>query len=96
MASYGTVMTARLAASASLDDWQKSLEEWKRERNVPGFAAEYTLLGDDGRTIVSCVIFESKDAYLALADDPEQDTWWRERVMPLLDGDPQWVDGSWV
>jgi hypothetical protein len=96
MASYGTIMIAKLAGTASLADWQKSLEDWKRERNVAAFQGEYTLLGDDGKTLVSCVVFESKDKYFALANDPEQDKWWRERVAPLLDGEPQWIDGTWA
>lgn len=94
--SYGTVMIARLATGVSVDDWQKGLEEWKQERNVPGFEGEYLLVGDDGRQIVSCVVFESEAAYKALADDPEQDTWWREKVMPQLDGEPTWIDGTWA
>jgi hypothetical protein len=96
MASYGTIMIGKLAATATIEDWHKDLEDWKRERNVEGFVAEYTLLGDDGKTIVSCVIFESEESYRRLADDPEQDRWWRERVVPLLEGDVQWIDGRWT
>ena len=44
---------------------------------------------------MSCVVFESKDAYLALANDPEQDKWYQAKVAPMLDGDPQWIDGTW-
>lgn len=96
MASYGTIMIAKLADGKSTSDWQKSLEDWKSERNVPAFQGEYTLVSDDGRTIVSCVTFESKESYQALADDPEQDKWYQARVAPLLDGDPQWIDGAWL
>jgi hypothetical protein len=49
---------------------------------------------DDGRVVVA-VRFDSKHAYEALADDPEQDTWWREKMRPILDEDPMWVDGHW-
>jgi hypothetical protein len=96
MAAYGTIMIAKLAVGASVDDWRKSLEDWKRERNVPGFQAEYTLAADDGRTMVSCVVFESKELYTQLADDPEQDKWYGERVAPLLEGEPRWIDGTWA
>jgi len=96
MASYGTIMIAKLADGASIDDWTKGLEEWRRDRNVAGFQGEYTLLGDDGKTIVSCVTFASKAEYDALANDPEQDKWWQEKVMPLLSGETQWIDGTWV
>ena len=95
MATYGTVMIGKLAPGVTRADWEKGLEEWKQARNAPGFQGEYLLVGDDGRTIASCVIFSSKEEYLALADDPEQDTWWREKAMPMLDGDVQWIDGSW-
>lgn len=96
MASYGTIMIGKLAAGKSIGDWTKGLEDWKRERDVPGFQGEYTLLGDDERTIVSCVTFESKELYFKLANDPGQDKWYQERVVPLLDGDPQWIDGTWA
>jgi len=94
--SYGTIMIGKLASGASVSDWRKGLEDWKRERNVSGFQGEYTLIGDDGRAIVSCVTFESKDSYRRLADDPAQDKWYQERVAPLLESNPQWIDGTWV
>lgn len=95
MASYGTIMIGKLAPGVTRADWAKDLEAWKKERNVAGFQGEYLLVGDDGRTIVSCVIFESRETYMALANDPEQDKWWREKVVPNLDGDVQWIDGTW-
>ena len=95
MASYGTIMIGKLASSASLGDWRKGLEDWKRERNVAGFQGEYTLLADDGSTIVSCVTFESEEAYRELANDPAQDKWYQERIAPLLESEPQWIDGTW-
>jgi hypothetical protein len=96
MAAYGTVMIGKLASNASPDQWQQAMADWERDRAADGFHASYTLAGDDGRTIVSCVIFESKEKYVAVADDPEQDAWYRARVAPLLDGDPQWIDGAWI
>ena len=69
-------------------------QEWREGRDVAGFQGEYTLLADDGR-LVSCVIFESKDSYLALANDAEQDRWWSEKARPLLAADPEWIDGIW-
>ena len=68
----------------------------RRYRHRTPVRGEYTLVGDDGRTIVSCVVFESKELYFQLANDPEQDNWYRERVARLLDGDPQWIDGTWA
>ena len=95
MASYGTIMIAKLRDGVSVGDWQKGLEEWKAERNVPGFQGAYLLVSDDNKTLVNCVIFESKELYLELANDPEQDAWHQAKVAPLLDGEPQWIDGTW-
>ena len=94
MGSYGTVMISRLADGVSIDDWMRGVQEWQAARQVDGFQGEYTFLADDGR-LISCVIFESKESYQALADDPEQDRWWNEKARPLLAADPEWIDGIW-
>jgi hypothetical protein len=41
------------------------------------------------------VVFESKEQYVALSNDPDQDTWWTEKARPLLAADPEWIDGTW-
>jgi len=69
--------------------------KWE-ERKVDGFQGSYSLLGDDGTTVVTCVTFESKAQYMSLADSPAQDEWWQSTMAPLLDGDPQWFDGEWA
>ena len=94
MASYGTVMVGRLADGVSVDDWMQGVKEWEEARQVAGFQGQYTLVGDDGR-LVSCVIFESKDSYQALSNDPEQDRWWTKKARPLLADEPEWIDGTW-
>lgn len=43
-----------------------------------------------------CIVFESKEKYVALANNPAQDEWSSNVMAPLLDGDPQWIDGSWL
>jgi len=91
-AMYGTVMVGRLRGS--IDDLLRVNEEWL-DRRVPGFVKEETLLGDDGRSVISVVFFESREDYQRLAADPAQDVFWRERLAPLLDGEPQWHDGTW-
>jgi hypothetical protein len=93
MDQYGTVMIARLAAAP--EDVEASIRSWVEDRRVPGFRHEDVLLCDDGVTVVMTVKFDSEADYRALADDPAQDEWWREKVMPMLDGDPQWLDGHW-
>jgi L-rhamnose mutarotase len=93
--SYGTIMIGKLKKSGTGQALVDAAKKWE-ERKVPGFQGSYTLFGDDGATVVSCVSFESKDKYLSLADDPAQDEWWRTTMAPMLDGDPQWIDGEWA
>ena len=60
-----------------------------------GYLDEWVMKTDDGRIIVA-VRFESKEKYLKLADDPRQDEWYRTEMMPMLDGEPEWIDGEWL
>ncbi len=92
---YGTAMIGRLGA-ASFEQMQASLEDWERQRQVPGFLAAQLLVGDDGRTVVNTAVFRDKESYQRLADDPEQDEWYRTRMAPMLDAEPQWIDGRWA
>ena len=39
------------------------------------------------------VVFDSKDEYMANANDPEQERWYLALV-ELLDGEPRWIDGD--
>lgn len=90
---YGTVMIAK--AKGTVDEIRASSERWARERGPSvGYVDEWVMTADDGR-VVMAVRFESKEAYQALADDPAQSAWWTSEVAPLLDGDPEWIDGSW-
>jgi hypothetical protein len=91
---YGTVMVGKLAASP--EDAEKAMDSWTSERagRVPGFVASGVLVADDG-TVVNFAQFASREDYEALAEDPEQDRWWRERFAPLLEGEPRWIDGEW-
>lgn len=90
---YGTVMIGKL--KGSFEDIDRVARDWNVDRRVPGFVRSEVIVSDDGSTVVNCVWFESREHYTALADDPEQDKWWREKMQPLLDGEPQWIDGSW-
>lgn len=89
---YGTVLIATL--TGSLEELQRASAEWAEQRRVPGFLSEEVLMGEDGRTVVVPVFFESREAYQRLADDPEQDRWWSERMAPHL-ADVRWIDGTW-
>lgn len=89
---YGTVMIAKMKAEP--DRIAQVTREWQ-QRTVPGFISSEALVADDGATLVAVVKFASKEEYQALADAPEQDEWWRTQMMPLLDGEPTWIDGTW-
>lgn len=91
--SYGTVMIAKVKADRQ--GLVKELEDWERERKAPGYLSGHVMFADDGR-VVNVVVFDSKESYMKLADDPEQDKWYQARVAPLLDGDAEWIDGDWV
>ena len=89
---YGTVMIATL--TGSIDDLQRATREWADSRDVAGFLADEILVSEDGKTVVTPVFFASKDEYLKLAEDPQQDTWWSTRMAPHL-SDVKWIDGTW-
>ena len=91
---YGTVMTGRLRGSA--EDLMQAIKEWEETRKVPGYVDGQLLLCDDGVTVVEAIRFTDKASYDAQANDKEQATWWEAHAAPLLDGEPTWVDGTWV
>jgi antibiotic biosynthesis monooxygenase (ABM) superfamily enzyme len=90
---YGTVMIAKMKGDR--DEAVQAVEDWHAQRQVPGYLRSDVLFADDGETIVVAVQFDSKENYVALADDPEQDQWWRTVMSPMLDGEPTWIDGHW-
>jgi antibiotic biosynthesis monooxygenase (ABM) superfamily enzyme len=90
---YGSVMIGRLRVVP--EEAIRACDAWQRDRGSPGHRLTDILTADDGHTIVLAVQFETKDQYLALADSPEQDAWWRTVMRPLLEGEPTWIDGTW-
>ena len=93
--SYGTIMIGKLKTPGTGQELVDATTKWQ-ERNVAGFQGSYPLFGDDGSTVVACVVFESKEKYQALANDSAQDNWWQTVMAPRLEGDPQWIDGTWA
>jgi len=93
---YGTTMIATLADGVGAEQIRTELETWEKEHQVDGFLSSHVMLADDGTRMVNVVVFETKQAYEALADDPRQDAWWREHFAPLVTGEPQWIDGTWI
>ena len=63
---------------------------------VPGFVATYTYRTDaDPNDFYLAVVFESREAYWANAQSPEQDARYRQ-WLPLLTSEPEWHDGEIV
>jgi hypothetical protein len=92
---YGTTMIAsmkgdRAAMESALGDWVA-----RRGPEVQGFVDAQLLFADDGTTVVNTVRFASRADYERLADDPRQDEWYTERILPLIDGEARWIDGDW-
>jgi quinol monooxygenase YgiN len=63
---------------------------------VAGFVASYAYRMDaDQNDYYIAAVFESREAYWANAQGPEQDARYRQ-WLPLLDGEPEWHDGEIV
>jgi hypothetical protein len=74
----------------------ESMKEWQRDRrpNVKGAIEGYLYRLDKGG-LMMVAVFESKEAYVANAEDPAQDRWYQE-FRTLLETDPEWNDGEVV
>ena len=89
---YGTVaqMTLKPGMGQQLAD---QLAGFETER-APGFirTTVYRMDNDPNQYLVA-VVFDSKEAYVANAESPEQNERF-EAMAALLDGDPVWNDGE--
>ncbi len=92
-AMFGTVMIGR--SSTPVEQVRSLVSDWSTKiGSAAGFVDERALVTDDGR-VVMCVRFVDRASYEALADNPAQAAWWEANLKPLLDGDPEWIDGHW-
>jgi quinol monooxygenase YgiN len=95
---YGTV--ARLRVKTGMESqFRQIIKEQTRPfeaGQVPGFVASYGYRMDaDPHDYYLAVVFASKEAYWANAQNPEQDARYRQ-WLPLLEGEPEWHDGEIV
>jgi quinol monooxygenase YgiN len=92
---YGTVAILKPKAGQE-QAFAEMLDKWWNERrpNVKGAIASTVHRNESnpGELIMS-VVFESKEDYVANAENPEQDQWYQE-MRALLDADPRWMDGE--
>jgi len=91
---YGTV--ARMYIKAGKETQFQQITQEVEGVRVPGEVAVYVYQMDrDSREFFMAAIFESKAAYFANANSPEQ----HERFMKLmqvLEAEPEWNDGEVV
>ena len=72
------------------------MNEWNTERKhkVRGAMSGYMFkLDSDPQDWIMVALFQDKESYVANAEDPEQDRWFR-RMMEHLEAEPQWHDGE--
>ncbi len=91
---YGTV--ARYRIKPGMEDKLLAYEAELRRANLPGLVAEFTFRTDEDRHLYyEAIIFESREAYRAVAESPEQDA--RNRhLLELLEAPPEWHDGDLI
>ncbi len=89
---YGTVARMRIKPG-----YEQQFEEVSREVGMgtaPGQLAVYVYQMDrDSREFYLAVIFESREAYHANANSPEQHARFMKH-MQVMDGEPEWNDGE--
>jgi heme-degrading monooxygenase HmoA len=91
---YGTV--ARLRIKPGMEQQLVEFSIAEDAARIPGLLTEFVYRMDkDEQEYMLAVVFESKEAYWANANSPEQDE--RYHVMrSLLEADPEWYDGGVV
>ena len=91
---YGTIAKVQLRPGKEAEAI-RLLWEFEGDR-VPGSVSDYLYRTDDKpNEYYLAVVFESKEAYMANADSPEQDARYR-RLAALFASEPEWHDGEIV
>jgi heme-degrading monooxygenase HmoA len=60
-----------------------------------GYRGSYLLKAEEGDDVVVAVMYENRDAYVAMVHDPQTDENFG-KTMELLQGEPSWTDGEWI
>jgi hypothetical protein len=91
---YGSI--ARYRLKPGMEGQLLAFEQKIREAKLPGMVGAFTYrMDDDPSVYYEAVVFESKEAYRALAASPEQDARYRE-MLAIMEGPPEWHDGEVV
>lgn len=92
---FGTVARLQLKPGhqQALMDLQNSWDDTRDPAGI-GAVAVYVFQSDrDANESTLVAIFRDRDAYVANANDPEQDRWYRQMREHLV-ADPEWIDGE--
>ena len=91
---YGTV--ARFRVKSGMEKEIEAIVRDYENTPPPGYIGEYIYrLDSDPQTYIMAVMFESKEAYWANAQSPEQNQRFMDLRAMLLE-DPLWHDGEIV
>jgi quinol monooxygenase YgiN len=90
---YGTIAKMRVKPGAI-----ENLKRWapEQEGQDRGAVAIYAFqMDNESDEVYTVAVFESKEAYVANAESPEQDKRYRQ-MLKWLEGEPEWHDGEIV
>ena len=91
---YGTV--ARMRLKPGMEERMRTMSREENAAQIPGFIGQYVYrMDNDPNEFYLAVIFESKEAYFANANSPEQNERYQYMV-EMLDAPPEWHDGEIV
>jgi len=96
---YGTIFRFQVKPGREADVMQlmageaPGTEEGDRLKGA-GMRASYLFKLDNGG-YMGVAVFEDKERYVANANDPAQDQWYR-RFRDMIQADPEWNDGEIV
>ena len=93
---YGTIMRGRVKAGQR-EALESLVMGWPDQRGEPdGYhSSELAWEDKDPERLVLVVHFRDKASYVANAESPEQNTKY-QRMLELLDGEPEWIDVNYA
>ena len=93
---YGTIAQIKVRKDR-LREFFALGKEWddRESKRATGYLGSEILWEDrDEGSACLVVRFSSRESYLANANSPEQDAFYR-RLRSCLEADPEWIDGDW-
>ena len=85
---YGTIFSLDVKEGCEQD----LIDSFNEVQNPPGAVAFFLMKPDDGSDLIGVAVFESKEAYISIADRPEQHENF-SNMMEYLNSEPSWTDG---